>query len=181
MPEPYRSEHGNYISNYLVTGTAKVVGKPPRNSWPRKRWHCFPVEVAVREIFQDYRRMFVGIVHDISRRKAVEQALKESEEKFRKILSAESDAILIINATTKRLLEVNESAVRMFGFDRDEILRLKLTDISTEPEIKVGNGSVSGIGLASQSFMRYHKKKTALCFPLKYLQAPLWLTTRNYT
>lgn len=166
MPEPYRSEHGNYISNYLVTGTAKVVGKPPREFMAQKKdGTVFPVEVAVREIFQDYRRMFVGIVHDISRRKAVEQALKESEEKFRKILSAESDAILIINATTRRLLEVNESAVRMFGYDRDEILRLKLTDISTEPEKKTGNGSGTGIGLASQSFMRYHKKKDGTVFP----------------
>ncbi len=165
MPEPYRSEHGNYISNYLVTGTAKVVGKPPREFMAQKKdGTVFPVEVAVREMYQDYRRLFVGIVHDISKRKAVEQALKESEEKFRKVLSAESDSILIINATTKRLLEANDAAVGMFGYDRDEILRLKLTDIATEPEKTAGNGN-SGTGRVSHSAMSYYKKKDGTVFP----------------
>ncbi len=166
MPEPYRSEHGNYISNYLVTGTAKVVGKPPREFMAQKKdGTIFPAEVAVREIFQDYRRMFVGIVHDITRRKAVEQALKESEEKFRKILSAESDAILIINTSTKRLIEVNDAAIAMFGFDRDEILRLKLTDISTEPEKKTPTGNGGSINRVHHTSMSYHKKKDGTVFP----------------
>ncbi len=166
MPEPYRSEHGNYISNYLVTGTAKVVGKPPREFMAQKKdGTVFPVEVAVREMFQDYRRLFVGIVHDITRRKAVEQALKESEEKFRKILSVENDAILIINTSTKRLLEANDAAVKLFGFDRDEILRLKLSDVSTEPDKKATAGNGGGLNRVTHSPMQYHKKKDGTVFP----------------
>ena len=166
MPEPYRSEHSNYISNYLMSGNARLVGKPAREFMAQKKdGSVFPVEVAVREMYQDYRRLFIGIVHDITRRKMLEQALKESEEKFRKVLAAESDAIVIINASTKRIVEVNDAAVKLFGYDRDEILRLKLTDVTTEPEKTVTNGNGGGLGHVSLTPLRYHKKKDGTIFP----------------
>ena len=166
MPEPYRSEHSNYINNYLVTGKARLVGQAPREFLALKKdGTTFPVEIAVREMYQDYRRLFVGVVHDITRRKSIEQSLKESEEKFRKLLAAENDAIVILNAHTQRILDVNESAAALFGYERDELVRLKLTDISVEPEKSVAAGNGGGMGHIHRMPLRYHKKKDGTVFP----------------
>jgi PAS domain S-box-containing protein len=69
MPEPFRAEHDTYLKNYLDTGHAKVIGLRRELTGLRKDGSTFPMELAVGEIAVAGRRMFVGVVHDISRRK----------------------------------------------------------------------------------------------------------------
>ena len=45
---------------------------------------------------------------DITERKQVEETLKESEEKYRKIFNNEIDAICIFDIETKKILDVNQ-------------------------------------------------------------------------
>jgi PAS domain S-box-containing protein len=73
MPEPYHSEHDGYISNYLKTGEAKVIGFGREVSGRRKDGSIFPMELAVTEMTVSGRRMFTGVVRDITERKQVEQ------------------------------------------------------------------------------------------------------------
>jgi PAS domain S-box-containing protein len=73
MPEPFQSEHDGYISNYLKTGKAKVIGFGREVSGRRKDRSIFPMELAVTEMTVSGRRMFTGVVRDITERKQVEQ------------------------------------------------------------------------------------------------------------
>jgi PAS domain S-box-containing protein len=69
MPEPYRGEHDTYLKNYLDTGQAKVIGARREVTGLRKNGSTFPMELAVSEIALAGRRMFVGVVHDITMRR----------------------------------------------------------------------------------------------------------------
>ena len=71
MPEPFRGEHDSYLKNYLDTGQAKVIGIGREVTGLRKNGSTFLIELAVSEITVAGRRMFVGVVHDITRRKAL--------------------------------------------------------------------------------------------------------------
>jgi len=82
MPEPYRSEHDGYISNYAATGIKKIIGIGREVSGRRKDGTIFPVHLSVSEFEADGRRYFTGMIHDISDRKHVEAALRESERRF---------------------------------------------------------------------------------------------------
>jgi PAS domain S-box-containing protein len=73
MPEPYHSEHDGYISNYLKTGQAKLIGFGREVSGRRKDGSIFPMELAVTEMTVSGRRMFTGVVRDITERKQVER------------------------------------------------------------------------------------------------------------
>jgi len=73
MPEPYHREHDDYISNYLRTGQAKVIGHGREVAGRRKDGSIFPMELAVSEMVVSGRRMFTGVVRDITERKQVEQ------------------------------------------------------------------------------------------------------------
>jgi len=82
MPEPYRAEHDDYIANYVTTGVRKIIGIGREVSGRRKDGTIFPLHLSVSEFEADGRRFFTGMLHDISDRKLVEEALRESERRL---------------------------------------------------------------------------------------------------
>lgn len=78
MPEPYRSEHDDYIANYLRTGQAKIIGIGREVVGCRKDGSTFSMDLAVSEFRLGARRYFSGIVRDVTERKQAEEALKET-------------------------------------------------------------------------------------------------------
>lgn len=72
MPEPDRSRHDEYLQRYLDTGEQKIIGVGRDVTGLRKDGSVFPMELAVCEVRDELKRSFVGIVRDISIRKAHE-------------------------------------------------------------------------------------------------------------
>ena len=68
MPEPFRGGHDAHVKNYLDTGHTKVIGIRRELTGLRRNGSTFPMELAVSEIVVAGRRLFVGAVHDITRR-----------------------------------------------------------------------------------------------------------------
>lgn len=77
MPEPYRSEHQDYIRQYLKTGKSEIIGSGREVSGRRKNGEVFPLDAAVSEVPLDEGRNFTAIVRDITNRKQVEEHLKQ--------------------------------------------------------------------------------------------------------
>jgi PAS domain S-box-containing protein len=78
MPQPYQSEHDGYLSNYLRTGEARIIGIGREVIGIRKSGETFPMDLAVSEFHLAGHRYFTGIVRDISERKKGEQALRDT-------------------------------------------------------------------------------------------------------
>ena len=79
MPSPYRSEHDNYLTQYFETGDRKIIGSGREVTGRRKDGSIFPIHLAVTEIHVGDKRLFNGIVRDISDLKAVEKKLVQNE------------------------------------------------------------------------------------------------------
>lgn len=75
MPEPYRSEHDEYLRGYLETGTAHVIGTGREVRAQRSNGEIFPMELRVSEFYLDARRQFIGIMRDITERKTAEEKI----------------------------------------------------------------------------------------------------------
>jgi PAS domain S-box-containing protein len=82
MPEPYQDEHDGYIANYAGTGVKKIIGIGREVRGRRKDGTTFPLHLSVSEFSADRRRYFTGMIHDLSDRKHVEEALRESERRL---------------------------------------------------------------------------------------------------
>ena len=72
MPEPYRSEHDGHLMRYLHTGEARVIGIGREVAAQRSNGEIFPMELRVSEVYLDGQRQFIGIMRDITERKAAE-------------------------------------------------------------------------------------------------------------
>ncbi len=77
MPPPFREEHDSYISNYLESGTAKIIGIGREVVGRRQDGSVFPIHLAVSQITIDDQILFAGIIRDISDLKRAEHKLAE--------------------------------------------------------------------------------------------------------
>jgi two-component system cell cycle sensor histidine kinase/response regulator CckA len=71
--------------------------------------------------------VFTRNVHE---RRQAEEALWESERRYRQIFNATGEAIFIVDAQTGRILDVNQSVLDMFGHDRETVLAASINDLS---------------------------------------------------
>ncbi len=78
MPEPYKSEHDNYLENYLRTGNAKIINMVRILEGERKDGTTFPLELRVTETIWDGQPQFTGIIRDITDLKQSEEKLKDA-------------------------------------------------------------------------------------------------------
>lgn len=87
MPEPYRQKHDSYVQNYLRTGVKKIIGIGREAVGQRKNGDIFPLDLSVGEVvLADGRRVFTGIIRDLTERKQLEEKLLHiSEEEQHRI------------------------------------------------------------------------------------------------
>lgn len=75
MPEPYASKHDHYIQRYLQTNAPNVIGMAREQQGLRRNGEVFPIEIRISEFKLQGQRKFIGIVHDITERKAYEEKI----------------------------------------------------------------------------------------------------------
>jgi PAS domain-containing protein len=82
MPSPDREAHDGYIARYLRTGEPHIIGIGREVRARRRDGTTFPIALAVSEMHVDGRRMFTGIVHDLTARVQAEEALRQARDEL---------------------------------------------------------------------------------------------------
>jgi PAS domain S-box-containing protein len=86
MPEPYRTQHDAYLNRYRHTGEARIIGIGREVRGQRKDGTEFPLDLAVSENDLGSRKIFTGLLRDITARKRLEEEIIEiSEHEQRRI------------------------------------------------------------------------------------------------
>ncbi|HKI37557.1 MAG TPA: PAS domain S-box protein [Gemmataceae bacterium] len=137
MPEPYRSEHDGYIANYLRTGVARAVGCASEVPGRRKDGTTIPLDRTITETWLKGRRIFCGIVRDITERKRAQEALRESEERFRAAFDQAAVGMAQVGLDG-RWLRVNRKLCEIVGYTPEELQALTIRDITHPEDLPVG-------------------------------------------
>jgi len=77
MPEPYKTQHDDYLQRYLTTGERRIIGIGRVVVGERKDGSTFPMELSVGEMVSGDRRFFTGFIRDLSERQAAERRLQD--------------------------------------------------------------------------------------------------------
>lgn len=115
IPGAHRQEHTVGIERFLRDGSARMFGRRVETSALRRTGETFDVELSVWPVRLGERYTFSSFVRDISRRKAAERALAESEAKYRKVVENVSEGILVTAAG--RIVYANPKALALTGMD----------------------------------------------------------------
>ena len=142
MPQPYAAEHDAYLANYLRTGVKKIIGIGREVSGKRKDGSIFPMELSVGEARDGDTPIFVGIIRDITERKAAEIALRESELRWRSIVDTVPDAIIVIDSTGS-VESFSPAAERLFGYAAKDVIGRNVKMLMPQPYRDAHDGYLS--------------------------------------
>lgn len=110
MPDPDRSQHDSYIENYKSSGKKKIIGIGREVRGLRKDGTTFPFRLAVSEVFYRERRIFTGIIHDLTNEKeAQERLVRHTEELEEVVRERTKDLIKLVSELEKAKAEVSNS------------------------------------------------------------------------
>lgn len=142
MPEPYHSEHDEYLESYHQTGNKKIIGIGRDVEGRRKDGSVFPLELAVSEVKVNNQIMFTGIVRDITDRKEMDKMKNEfistvSHELRTPLTSIRGSLGLLTSGTVG---DLPESAYEMLNIasNNTERLLLLINDILDIQKIESG-------------------------------------------
>ena len=141
MPESYASEHDSYLTNYLRTGQKKIIGIGREVVGRRKDGSIFPMDLSVGEARDLGEPIFVGIIRDITDRKAAELAQRESELRLRSILDTVPDAIVVIDAQGV-IQSFSPAAERLFRYDSAEVIGRNVNILMPSPYREAHDGYI---------------------------------------
>ena len=123
-------------------------------------------EQLIKELVK-LRKEMAKLTKSVAEHRQLDEELKSSENRYRYIFDAETDAIMVFDAETRQFVDVNKEALRLYGYTRKEFLDLHHSDITAEPEESENSIQKALSGNLTKIPLRYHKKKDGTVFPVE--------------
>jgi two-component system sensor histidine kinase/response regulator len=125
MPEIPRLARGDFFVDHLLGGETQSIGGGREMLGRRSDGTTFPLDLALNEMHLGNRRMFTGVVRDITARKQAEQLLHQQLAAIR----ASTEGIAILDQR-REFIHMNDAFVRINACARaDELIGKSLEDL----------------------------------------------------
>lgn len=121
MPTYHAQQHDGYIERYMRTGEARIIGLGREVMAQRKDGTQFPIRLSISEVELDDRRLFTGIVHDLTQQKTAEAALQKEKERAQRYLNIANTIIVILDQDGKVKL-LNDKGRKILEVEANEAI-----------------------------------------------------------
>ncbi|HEU4889438.1 MAG TPA: EAL domain-containing protein [Thermoanaerobaculia bacterium] len=118
--------------------------------------------LAASSFLRDDENEPVGVVYvasDFTERKRAEQALRESEHRYRTLFELNPLPMWVYDIESLRFTAVNDAAVAHYGFSREEFLTLTIADIRPPEEIPAMHAALNDVHQRQRPRQFRHRKK----------------------
>jgi len=142
---------------------AALGGNPQKFIWRHRKNNGqeFDTEISLNLLEMAGKKLVQAIVRETTELNCAREALRERDEDYHALFDMVSDALGLIDIETGQMLEVNKAFVELYGYSKSEVLRMKNTDFSAEPEKTTEATRSRGVYVP----IRWHKKKDGTVFP----------------
>ena len=141
----------------------------------------FPADFVATPLIE--RGRVTGAVvtfNDISDRIEAEEALRNSEGRFRMLFASNPHPMWVYDIDTLAFLEVNEAAVRQYGYTRSEFLAMRISAVAPAEDIAYLATQRSGSGPAEQlAGKSRHRRRSGELFSVSLTAHPIEFAGRR--
>jgi len=144
------------------------------------------LEIANEQLMTDIEekaKRYDQIARDIRKRKEAEIQLVASQEKYNRFMDAETNAVLIIDGNTKRIMECNPAAPLLYGYEPQEFMNVNFKDLIADADLSNDSNSpssASGLGSLQKASHLYQKRKDGTLFPANVTTSSFRLKDIDY-
>jgi PAS domain S-box-containing protein len=158
FPRLYESAPGRAIRDAMEFGTSSLVEYQGLQGWSEVRVYASSsgASLFISDINQRKREQL--------ERDELYKALRDSEQRYRELFQSESDALLLIEHETGRVLEANQAAEAMYGYSTEELLALRDLDLTAEPEATRTATTAAETDANATVPLRLHRRKDGSTF-----------------
>jgi hypothetical protein len=118
---------------------ARLAGEPEQESFETVGMRAdgteFPLEVRARDVRLADGPATIGFFRDLTEQQAAQTALRSSERMYRELFDGNPLPMWIYDLETLRFLAVNDTAVHIYGWSREEFLAMSILDIRPAEDI----------------------------------------------
>jgi diguanylate cyclase (GGDEF)-like protein/PAS domain S-box-containing protein len=132
MPTTLREGHPANLLRVQNGGEKRIIGKTVEVDGYRKDGSLVPLEKSLSEWSVDNSLFYTAIIRDVTERKKVEDALRNSEERLRAIFDVANTGISIMDLTGRYVM-FNDHWLESLGYGSDEVRQMTNLDI-THPD-----------------------------------------------
>lgn len=145
--------------------TLAINGTPQKFEWihKHKSGKLFPVSISLNCIEFENEIYVQGILRDISKEKELEKNLISSELRLKEIYENTSDAIFIQDPIDGKILDINETMLKIYGFDdKNELIGKDIdfvSDIENGFNLQKANQKISSTSFKEPNNFEWRGKR----------------------
>ncbi len=113
IPSSDSANHNNYITRYEITGESNIIGIGREVKALKKSGETFPAGLAVSEVQEGGKHIYVGIIHDLTAENLAVERLKEHNIKLEKEVAERTESLEnIVQELEQAKNEVSQSLLK---------------------------------------------------------------------
>lgn len=122
----------------------------------------------------------VVVFHDMTERRRAEEALRQSEQRYHLLFDSNPHPVWVYDVKTLAILDVNDSAVRNYGYSREEFLSLTIKDIRPPEDVPaLVESALKAPPDTENAGVWKHRKKDGTPIDVEVTSHPLVYTGRD--
>ena len=172
IPERYREAYRIALKDFMEREGLHLLGYTFESEAIKKDGTEFPVEASISKIQFNDQWHAVCVARDITHWRIAQKELGETLARYQLMCNNQKDAILLVDMETQQFLEVNEAAVSIYGFTKEEFLDMRTGDVFLDED--------SMLMVQPKPITAFiHKRKDGSLFPVEMSASILMWKSRE--